>query len=208
MPIDDFVRDRGENGATWHPLLRFVEGRITAGDTATFELYQSRELFGYRKAKIYVHLSRDGKESDCKGEDWDDDLNVGLVRLGVMAVSPEVEKDRFALGLRAALRKPEKRFGDGYFSSVLMEFVVGSDFRTHAEVAAILGHIPYTRANHGKVYADCRDMIEEAIRGCGLELTRNLKYPVPEASDILAGALARYLDDRFSVSNRRVLGLL
>lgn len=51
-------------------------------------------------------------------------------------------------------------------------------------------------------------MTEEAIRGRGVELTKSLKHPAEEATEILAGALARYLDDRFSVSSRRVLGLL
>jgi hypothetical protein len=210
MPIDDFVRDRGEDGTSWHPLLRFLEGRIKAGDTATFELHQPTEVFGYRKAKIYIHLSRAGEEHeyDCKVEDWDDDLNAGLVRLGVKAVSVEAEKDRFALGLRAALRKPEKRYGDGYFGSVLVEFIQESDFHDHPEVAEVLKHVPHVRPNHGQAYPDCRDMIEEAIRGRGLELTKSLKYPVEEATQVLAGALARYLDDRFSVSSRRVLGLL
>src|SRR5258708_22269442 len=109
MPIDDFVREHEEDGTAWPPLLRFLESRLKAGETATVELHQPPELLGYRKARIYIHLVRAGEEYDCKTEDWDDDLNAGLVRLGVRAVSADAEKDRFALGLRAALRQPEKR---------------------------------------------------------------------------------------------------
>jgi len=51
-------------------------------------------------------------------------------------------------------------------------------------------------------------MIDGAIRGRARELNKRLDYSVPEAEQILAGAIAQYLDERFSVSNRKVLGLL
>ena len=51
-------------------------------------------------------------------------------------------------------------------------------------------------------------MIDNAIRGRAKELTKYLGYEIPEAEDILASAVAQYLDDRFSVTNRRILGLL
>ena len=51
-------------------------------------------------------------------------------------------------------------------------------------------------------------MIEAAIRGRAVELSEKLHYEVPEAWDILAELLARYLDERFSVTNRRLLGLI
>lgn len=55
---------------------------------------------------------------------------------------------------------------------------------------------------------ECRDMIDGAIAGRAKELTKCLEYEIAEAEEILAAALAQYLDDRFSVTNRRVLGLL
>jgi hypothetical protein len=163
---------------------------------------------GYAKAKIYLRLFRGDKEVDGKSDDWDDDLNDGLARLGIRSETVENEKDRFALALRASFRRPESRFGDGYFNSVLVEFVLGSDFHDHAEVAGVLRHISHVTPHQGQGYADCRDMIEYAIRKRGMELTKWLNYEVPQAADILAGALARYLDERFSVTNRRLLGLL
>ena len=50
-------------------------------------------------------------------------------------------------------------------------------------------------------------MTEDAIRGRGVELTKYLGYDDEQAIQILSGALARYLDERFSVSRRRLLGL-
>jgi hypothetical protein len=51
-------------------------------------------------------------------------------------------------------------------------------------------------------------MVAEAIRGRARELTDLLGYPQADAKGILVRAWARYLDKRFSVSNRRQLGLL
>lgn len=51
-------------------------------------------------------------------------------------------------------------------------------------------------------------MIDGAIYGRARELNRDLDYSIPEAEDILATAVARYLDARFSVTNRRVLNML
>jgi len=59
-----------------------------------------------------------------------------------------------------------------------------------------------------RTYFKCRGMIDGAIRGRARELNKRLDYSVPEAEQILAGAIAQYLDERFSVSNRKVLGLL
>src|SRR2546430_177801 len=112
MPIDDFVKERQGEVASGHPLLRFVEARKRAGDTVQFELHQPPEQIGYRKASICLHFYRDGEEVDFKQDDWDDDLNTALVRMGIKSISVEAEKDRFALGLRTAFRRPEGRVGD------------------------------------------------------------------------------------------------
>jgi hypothetical protein len=47
---------------------------------------------------------------------------------------------------------------------------------------------------------------EDLGRGRARELTLDLRYPAPQANKILGGALAIYLDDRFSITERRQLG--
>jgi hypothetical protein len=51
-------------------------------------------------------------------------------------------------------------------------------------------------------------MIDLATRGRAHEWVRDLHYDRTPAEEILAGALARYVDERFSVTNPRLLGLL
>src|SRR5258708_17698748 len=102
MPIADFFQPVSVPGN--FPLLRHVLSRKEAGDTPVFELQRPREMFGFRKAKIVVHFIRDGSKVDYKDDEWDDGLNAGLIQLEVKAENIEGEKDRFALGLRKALR--------------------------------------------------------------------------------------------------------
>ncbi len=41
---------------------------------------------------------------------------------------------------------------------------------------------------------------------CAARSTENLGYSQPEAEEILVGGLAYYLDERFSITNRKLLG--
>jgi hypothetical protein len=79
----------------------------------------------------------------------------------------------------------------------------------HEEIAEVLKHAYALDANHesGR-YNTCREMIAGAISGRAQELTGPLHYSKEEAKRILVSALARYLDERFTVSSRRRLGLL
>lgn len=206
MSIDEFFRAEGVSSS--HPLLRYVSQRLKSGDRAVFELYRPREVLGFRKARIVIHFIQADKEVDYKDDDWDDDLNTSLISLGIKSRTSDEEKDRFALGLRAALRKPEKRYGDGYFNAVLVQYVREKDFQKIKEMRQVLKQIPQTPPHQGRSYHDCVEMIDAAIRGRAVELSEKLHYEIPEAWDILAGALARYLDERFSVTNRRLLGLV
>ena len=75
---------------------------------------------------------------------WDDDLNAGLILLKVKSVSPEQEAERFALGLRAAMRRIEREFGDGYFNAVLVELIKESRSDRYPEIAEVMR---YAHAN-------------------------------------------------------------
>lgn len=192
-----------------HPMLRFVANRREAGDEIRFELHRPRAALGFDPARIYLHLLRDGIETDCKQDGWDDDLNGGLIRMGVRAVSIQSEIQRFSLGLRAAFRPIERRYGEGFFNAVFVEFVRASDFRDIPAVADVLRSIPAMRpSKQSRSAANCLEMIQEAIRGRGLELSQHLKYDAAtDGWKILAGAVAAYLDERFSVTNRKLLGM-
>jgi len=213
MPrLDSYFRD--EVDAQYdHPLLRYLTELAARPNfqAAKVEVVRPRAPLGHKPAKLYLHFyQKSGSEMDRPHpEDWDDELNTALIQRSVKAISVDNEKVRFALGLRAALQGAETRFGDGYYNAVLVHHILNSPFKDHPAVAEVLPHVHRNGIDPSfRTYAECRDMIDGAIRGRAKELTKSLGYGIADAEDILAAAIAQYLDERFSVTNRRILGLL
>jgi len=55
-------------------------------------------------------------------------------------------------------------------------------------------------------FSETKKMIEWRLQRCGFDLTEKLGYNREDAENILAGAVAYYLDERFSITNRELLG--
>ena len=196
-----------------HPLLRVVESAAKRPEVKRIavEVVRPKDLLGFKPATIYLHLLGESGEDvqPCQKEDWDDLLNTALIEGGIRAISLENEKLRFSLGLWAALQVPETRFGDGYYNGVLVHHIAHSPFVRYPEVESVLKHIYRDGIDPSfRTYAECRDQIDAAIGGRARELAEELKYQIPEAEQVLAAAVAQYLDERFSVSNRKLMGLL
>lgn len=208
--LDDFFTGPKDS---LHPRVRDWQARLVEPNTsATLEVYRPGTDIGQSQAEMYVQFTKNGIRLPLEEIAWDDDLNAGLIRLGVRSVSPEKEAERFSLGLRAALRKASRQFGDGYFNFVLIELLQDSDLMKYPSVAEVLRHTasgrPYREGNGSGAYTTCRELIADAIGQRAQELTGPLRYSREEAKAILVSTLTRYLDDRFSVSYRRRLGLL
>ena len=209
--LDDFFR--GEADTSVHPRLRSWKRRLAqAGVKAELELYRPETGLGLTPTEMNLHFTENGREQPLETVAWDDDLNTGLLQLRVKSVDADQEAERFALGLRGALRKVEREFGDGYLNAVLIELIKDSDLIKHSKIAEVLKHTyanrPHREGPSFDRYTRCREMITDAISGRARELTELLGYPQEEAKRILVAAIARYLDERFSVTSRRQLGLL
>ncbi len=197
--IDDFFN--GKPDELSDPRLRDWADRIRQGARATLELYRPRATVGLARTKIYVHFDQNGALDEA---DWDEHLNEGLISLKVRAVDNEQEAQRFALGLRDALRPVEKEFGNGYFNAVLLDVIVESKLDQYPELAEILKFTYHDRTERGgHAYARCREAIAMAIGARAKELTERLAYAADVAKGILVAALAKYMDERFSVTPRR-----
>jgi hypothetical protein len=196
-----------------HPRLRNWQARLKQGASATLEVFRPESEFGQAQTEMNLQFTENGSLLPLETVPWDDDLNAGLIhQLHVRAVSQVQEAERFALGLRAAMRMAEREFGDGYFNAVLVDLLKDSDLTTYEAIAKVLKYAYANRPNREggafSKYETCREMIAAAISGRARELISDLNYPSDQAKDILVNALARYLDERFTVSKRRRLGLL
>ncbi len=202
-PLDSIFAKKRD--AYRHPLLRFLES--AEPEDARVEVTRPKDILGFKPASIVIHWKKNGVEQPPARYQWDDELNAQLVRLGIRSVSLDAEKVRFNMCLRDALKRPEARFGDGFFNAVLVKVVSDSGFGTFPEVARVMRHVtsldPHTG---GQGYPDCREMIVGIISARAGELVEALAYPEAEGKLVLAGAMAQYLDERFTVTDRIRLG--
>lgn len=210
--IDDFfVAAREPSVELRHPRVADIARGIESGKHYRVEIYRPREMVGLVKTKIYIHCQADvnGQREPAIEHDWDEQLNAGLIRLGVRSIDPENEALRFALGLRDALVSVEREFGNGYYNAVLLDLIKESDLDRYPDVAEVLKHTYHdgTERNVAR-YQRCRDATAFGISGRARELVHGLSYSEEQAKDILSKAIAMYIDNRFSVSSRRNMGLL
>jgi hypothetical protein len=173
----------------------------------SLEVRRPKDILGFRPAMLYVRAADNGTQGQPQEYQWDDDLNLALVLRKVRAVSKENEKLRFALVLRRQLQRPEGRFGDGFFNSVLVKFVRESPFFDFPEVCDVLKDVFANQPDiGGRSLEDCVAAIRQVLKEALHQLMDDLAYSRPDAEEVLAGALARYLDERFTVTDRRRLG--
>lgn len=203
--IDDMLRAPSE--VTLHPVVRWVKARRQAGDDVRVELHRSEPGLGSTTTQLVIVWRSGGQEQPPQPYDWDDELNSALIGEGVRAASLPQEAERFALGLRAALRKVERRYGDGYLNAVLIDLIDESALSKDGEIAEVRRFIKTNSPErNSRTYSDCREAIASEIGGRAVELREKLQYGPDELKAVMEKALALYLDERFSVTRRRTLG--
>lgn len=187
-----------------HPKAKQWSELIKSGGEVKCEIYRKRQGFNYSPAKIYIHIERKNNERITDDDDWDYDLNQFLIKNKIRAITAENEQLRFSLCLKDLFKKPEIRYGAGYFNSVLMELVVSA---FNDELKNEISSIPWNSPNKGNSYEECQSMIIGVIKLCAINLAYELSYKLDIAQSILAHAMGLYLDERFSITNRKRMGL-
>jgi hypothetical protein len=205
-----FKKDKTERDS--HPLIRLLDVQQHKPNfgAAKVQIIRSRAALGFDPAQLSLQFfDKQGRMYDYKTEAWDAELNDALLDRKIRAIEESNEIQRFGLGLDAALQHPESRYGDGFFSAILMLVVDESPFAGMDPVRELRGHISTNKPYEGgHSVEDCSVMIQAALQDRWLELRRQLSYDEMDAERILAGALAYYLDERFSITDGRKLGWL
>ena len=188
-----------------HPRLRRWQTLLKRdGVTASVEVSRAADLLGYGAATLYVNIDGAGNPIQ-DSEPWSDELNRGLVELGVAARTPEDEARRYALALEVAFESIENDVGQGFFNGVLLEQLAGGSFG--ARLAPTLEQIHSVRSSRdSRRFLECDDHIRNVIKAHARELTKKLGYGPAKAESILGDALEQYLDNRFHVRSRAALG--
>lgn len=199
---------RTEPEAATHPKVRFWQKMQKEGARLVCELVRERDGLSFGPARLYVRfLDARGEDRQSPDEvEWDPRLNDALLGMGVQAATDDNEIKRFGLVLRDRLEDPEGRFGDGYYNAVLIEHIQDSPFAEDPRVREKLEDVTSYRASRdSRAYDECHEAIEAVLVRCARELMA-LYGDEARAARILVGALAEYLDERFSITNRQLLG--
>lgn len=173
------------------------------------EVRQERDGLMVEPATLFVTFkSRGGGLVHSDEVPWDAELEEWLIDVAkAHATSEENEKLRFALLLKPKLLRIVSKYGDGYFNAVFVRLVRSGPLSRHPQVAAALRSIHEAAPYGENSRRECEEWIEQAIRGIASKIA--LLYPEQRAvaEDILGGAIAQYLDERYSITNRKLLGL-
>lgn len=193
-----------------HPKLRYWQDQATKhGTLPVVEVLRDREGLGFAQARLYVTvIDREGNPVfPPDAEPWEPQLAHATVERGWRAPSISNEAVRMGLLLKMFFSQPEMRYGDGYFSSVLVDVVRDSDFSRHHKVADVLRFISVPPPLASPSRDDCTRSIKAILGRVAQLLVGPLKYTQEQAKEIFAESLAYFLDERFSITSGRMLGL-
>jgi hypothetical protein len=205
--IDQFLKESDTGGAT-HPLIRTWgwllqephEGEIHC------RVDRRRQGLSYLPTKLWLEFTLPSGEPKAECSDWDFELNGWLIEQKIKAIDEENESIRFQLVLRELLQKTEIRLGDGYFSAVLIDVLKKTGLAAEPQITHILAKVGNYSPYHGSAYGPASETIKAAFSKCARSL-KELGYGDEAVLNILVWSIYRYLDDRFSVTNRAILGM-
>jgi hypothetical protein len=203
--IDDLLGSQDHGSG--HPVVQWLKARLADGEEIRVVLQWSSSPLAPAICGLIVQQKVNGEAQAPQIYEWDDDLNAAMIDMGIRAVDIQQEGERSARVLRAALRKVERRYGDGYMNAVLVDLLDASDLGKKGEIAKVRKMIHADPPDRdGRSYTLCRDTIASEIGGRAKELREKLRYDPEELKTVMDIAIARYLDERFSISTMRRLG--
>jgi hypothetical protein len=207
MPIKKFfddvpIKPLPPDARRWSLALKHATEH---GHQAFCRLDRERDGLVFKVARLFLFIRNRGKDVDVLDAPWNQALHDWLVREKVPAETPQNEAERFGFALKDKFAPIELRFGDGFFSAVLVHFLRDQGFDEAKSTKEMLGRIHESHGARGEHATICAEMIDDAITATADDLKR-LGYPEGAREDVLAAAIAYYLDERFSITNGRLLG--
>ncbi len=202
--LDQFFKN---TGSYEHPRLRhWREIAKQVGAKPSVEIHRDFDGLSYGPSRLYVSFA--GSPPIQEAEPWNSELDLELINDGWRARTATDEAVRLSLHLARQFSQAEVKHGDGYFNSVLMQFVADSDLSRDPEIARLLTLIHANRPKTDeRSFHECSETISAVLKRIAALLVGPLQYSQEEAEVILSGAVAKYLDERFSISAGINLGL-
>ncbi|WP_339886837.1 hypothetical protein [Rhodopirellula europaea] len=189
-----------------HPLLARLVAAIEQGQKFEVDVRNEEEIFGLDGYQLSIWEV--GGDKPISVFPWDAEINEELIDLRVRSKDLESEANRFAIRLRDELGATETRYGNGFFNRTLVDLITESYLDKYPDIKNSLERTHSRQVERTAEYHECRDTIAYVIGKRSRELTRQLEYDETTMQKILSKAIARYIDNRFSLSQRKQMGLL
>jgi hypothetical protein len=202
--LDDLINNAGDMKYS-HPMID-EWGSILNDQSLTdkvVQFYREKKGLTYFPAMLYLKWKKDGKSSTSKHE-YHKELDLFLYQNKIKAINPDNEFERGGFWLKNTLENGDVKFGDGYFSAVLLQ-VVEKYFGYDKDIEKSLGRTVRGNPSGSVHYDNCKKNIVTEIENY-LKLLKNLGYSVIDIKNISVKAVNYYLDERFHISNRELLG--
>ena len=204
LNLDDLFKDQFD-----HPKLRYWQDLgAQHGTSPEVEVVRPRDGLGFARTAVHVTVrDANGAVVTTDVEPWEPQMVLSTVERGWRAPTSEREIERFGILLKTLFAPIETRYGDGYFSSVLVEVLQDSEFSKEPSVAELLGLIKVPPAYVSSNRADCVANIKAVLARVAQWIAGPLNYTRDDAKAILTRAVTYFLDERFSITAGRMLGL-
>ena len=196
----DFVSQATTEPTFEHPVLADLKN--IPNEQVRVSIHRPKDILGYRSAKMYLKVLNQPTQEYA----WDGDLDDALISKGIKATSPKDETMRFAMALRRSFKSIEIRYGEGFFNAVLVNEIKNVGLADEPPVAEVFREVRELQPfMNGRGPADCAEAINGALKYRANEISK-LGYNVDETAAVFAGAVAQYLDERFSITDGKTLG--
>jgi hypothetical protein len=205
LNLDDlFEKDQFD-----HPKLRYWQAlAMKHGSSPIVEVFRDRDGLGFAPARLYVTVfDEHGRPAATDVEPWEPQLALTTAERGWRAPDIKNEAVRIGLLLKWLFTPSETRYGDGYFSSVLVEVIRDGDLARDQNISEILRFVSVPPPDASPAKHDCAESIKAVLGRVAQLLVDPLKYPQGEAKIIIAESIAYFLDERFSITSGKLLGL-
>jgi len=188
------------------PEARRWEHFLTRGIQPVCTFVRRRDGLGWTPASIVIsYPDASPPVPPDPPISWDQHLEEWLLDHKIKAEDETNEAERFGFSLGAAFEPIERRCGSGYFNSILVQYLRDRGFADQPAVreklAKIHAHPPHQSGSLTDYTAQTKTVLATNARA--LEA---LDYERPVAVEILTNAIAYYLDDRFNIHTRALLG--
>lgn len=179
------------------------------GTRLSVELFRERAGLVLLPPKVIIRLSNnDGTLVDFKDDvPWESSLERWLLdEEKALSTTHESEVIRTDMLLREAFRPIRQEVGSDYFDAVLVKELSEGSLSRYDSVRAVLSQVAKSNPSEQSL-STTRAAIINAFRSVSVRLL--LLYPDKSdyVEELLADGVASFMDERFSITNRRMLGL-